>query len=126
MPFLDVVKSILNLEPPKPTVALITLQSFSPEDLPKGFFNVETASGAKSLGYKGSFVTYDCGETVVDGARRVTLDKKRDELPTVKLDYRGQGANVVNGHSIIETDSFENDETVSWSGSPQSSGVIWR
>ena len=47
MPFLDVVKSILNLEPPKPTMALITVNSFSPEELPLGFFNVITRSGKK-------------------------------------------------------------------------------
>jgi hypothetical protein len=126
MPFLDTMKSILNLAPPKPSTPLVVVSSFDPDELPQGFFNVETASGKKSLGWNGSFVTYDCGETVVDGARRVTLDKKRDELPTVKLDYRGQGANVVNGHSIIETDSFDNDETVSWAGAPPSSGVSWR
>ena len=92
MPFLDVVKSILNLEPPKPTMALITVNSFSPEELPLGFFNVITRSGKKSLGYRGGFVTYDCGKTVVDG-KRVTLDKPLEELPTVKLDYgRTDGA----------------------------------
>jgi hypothetical protein len=122
----DSIKELFNLAPPKPTTALIALRSFSLEDLPQGFFNVETASGKKSLGYNGSFVTYDCGETVVDGARRVTLDKKRDELPTVKLDYRGRGSNTVSGYSVIETDSMESDNEVNWTGQPPSSGVIWR
>jgi hypothetical protein len=124
MPFLDVVKSILNLEPPKPTLKLVVVNSSDNyEELPFGFFNVETASGRKSLGYRGGFVCFDVGETVVDG-KRVTLDKKRDELPTVKLDYRSQSTNVVNGHSIVEIDTDRGE--VSWTGAPPSSGVQLR
>jgi hypothetical protein len=63
---------------------------------------------------------------VVDGARRITLDKKRDELPTVKLDYRSQGSNAVNGRSVIDTEQWENDGEVSWTGVPPSSGVQLR
>jgi hypothetical protein len=127
MPFLDVVKSILNLEPPKPSLALITVNGADElHELPRGFFNVETASGKKSLGYNGAtFYCFDVGETVVDD-KRITLDKPRSELPTVKLDYRGQGSNVVGGHSIIETDTFDSGETVSWSGMPPSGGVQLR
>jgi hypothetical protein len=126
MSFIDFAKSILNLEPPKPLIQLVTVSAFDPEELPFGFFNVLTASGKESLGYRGSFVTYDCGETVVDGARRITLDKKRDELPTVKLDYRSQGSNAVNGRSVIDTEQWENDGEVSWTGVPPSSGVQLR
>jgi hypothetical protein len=122
MPFLDVVKSILNLEPPKPTMALITVNSFSPEELPLGFFNVITRSGKKSLGYRGGFVTYDCGKTVVDG-KRVTLDKPLEELPTVKLDYgRTDGAG---GFRVIETPDDSSGE-VNWVGAPPSPGVLLR
>jgi hypothetical protein len=125
MPFLDVVKSILNLEPPKPTMALITVNSFSPEELPLGFFNVITRSGKKSLGYRGGFVTYDCGTTVVDGAKRITLDKPLEDLPTVKLDY-GR-SNAAGGFRVVETDSPD-DTTgdVNWVGTPPSPGVLLR
>ncbi len=122
MPFLDVVKSILNLEPPKPTMALITVNSFSPEELPLGFFNVITRSGKKSLGYRGGFVTYDCGTTVVDG-KRVTLDKPLEELPTVKLDY-GR-SDVAGAFRVIETPDDSSGE-VTWTGASPSSGVQWR
>ena len=45
MPFLDLVKSILNLEPPKPTLQLVTVNSSDNySELPFGFFNVEAAS----------------------------------------------------------------------------------
>ncbi len=125
MPFLDVLKSILNIEPPKPPIQLVTVSGFDPSELPLGFFNVVTASGRKSLGWNGSFVSYDVGETVVDG-KRITLDKKRDELPTVKLDYRSQSSNTVNGRTVIETDSMESDGEVSWCGAPPSSGVQLR
>lgn len=125
MPFLDLVKSILNLEPPKPTLQLVTVNSSDNySELPFGFFNVEAASGRKTLGYRGSFVTFECGPTVVDGAKRLTLDKKRDELPTVKLDFRSRTSNVVNGHGIIETDT--DDCEVNWTGAPPSSGVQYR
>jgi hypothetical protein len=125
MPFLDTMKTLLNFDPPRPKMGIISINSFSPEDLPKGFFNVETASGKKSLGYNGGFVTYDCGATVVDG-KRITLDKPRAELPTVKLDYRNQNSNVINGTAVIETDLMEGDGEVSWSGAPPSPGVQWR
>jgi hypothetical protein len=112
-------------------------------ELPEGFFNVVTASGKKSLGYNsppmemmlpdihgvirkalvdaGGFRTFDCGETVVVRGKRVTLDKKRDELPTVKLEYKSDNT----GRRFIETDA-DDYEPVSWGGEPPSSGVQWR
>ena len=124
MPFLDLAKAILNLAPPKPSAPIVVVSSFSPEELPLGFFNVITRSGRKSLGYRGGFVTYDCGTTVVDG-KRVTLDKPLEELPTVKLDY-GR-SNVAGGFRVIETDSPD-DTTgeVNWVGAPPSPGVLLR
>jgi hypothetical protein len=122
MSFIELAKSILHLEPPKPSMALITVSSFSPEELPLGFFNVITRSGKKSLGYKGSFVTYDCGTTVVDG-KRVTLDKPLEELPTVKLDY-GR-SDVAGAFRVIETPDDSSGE-VNWTGSAPASGVTWR
>jgi hypothetical protein len=125
MPFLDVMKSILNLDPPKPTMELITVRSFAPDELPEGFFNVVTASGKKSLGYRGGFVSWDVGETVVDGAKRLTLDKPRSDLPTVKLEF-GQ-SNVAGGFKVIDTDTLDTDNSeVNWAGAPPASGVTWR
>jgi hypothetical protein len=154
MPFLDVMKSILHLEPPKPSMEIIVIGGAdSLHGLPQGFFNVETASGKKSLGYNsppsmmmlpdqflvdpatgdrlvrqtlvggGELQTFDCGETVVDRGKRITLDKPRSELPTVKLNYR-RNAHTALGHSIIETDA--DDCEVGWSGAPPSSGVQLR
>jgi hypothetical protein len=123
MSLFDEVKNLLKPEP-LPETQFIVISSFNPEELPLGFFNVVTAAGKTSLGYHGGFVTYDCGETVVDGAKRVTLDKKREELPTVKLDYNRRG---VGDYTIITTDSLEsNDGSVTWDGAPPSSGVQWR
>ncbi|MGB6477161.1 MAG: hypothetical protein WBF04_24165 [Candidatus Sulfotelmatobacter sp.] len=126
MPFLDTMKTLLNLAPPRPKMGIISINSFSPEDLPKGFFRVRTVSGKETLGYSGGFVTYDCGATVVDGAKRLTLDKPLADLPLVELNYRNPNSNVINGTAVIETDSMESDGEVSWSGAPPSPGVTWR
>jgi hypothetical protein len=125
MPFLDVMKSVLNLEPPKPTTRLVVISGADNlHELPRGFFNVECASGRKSLGYNGGFYCFDVGETVVDG-KRVTLDKPRSELPTVKLDFRSSSVQTVMGRSVIETDA-EDYDPVSWEGDQPSSGVQYR
>jgi len=124
MPFLDVVKSILNLEPPRPTTKLIVVNSSANyADLPTGFFRVRTVSGRETLGYNGSFLAWEVGETVVDGARRVTLSVPRAELPLVELDFR-QNTQTVMGHSVIETDTDDCD--VNWCGAPPSSAVQLR
>jgi hypothetical protein len=126
MPFLDTMKSILNLEPPKPTLKLVTINSAENlHELPLGFFNVECASGRKSLGYNGSFYCFDVGETVVDG-KRITLDKPRAELPTVKLDFTKRDSSIVAGCTVIDTDSIDSDGTVLWDGMPPLDGVPWR
>ena len=125
MSFIDVASSILNLEPPKPTLQLVVIASAENlHELPKGFFNVETASGKKSLGWNGTFYCYEVGETVNDYGKRITLDKPRSELPTVKLDFRRDSQTVM-GHGVIETDA-EDYDPVSWAGDPPSSGVQWR
>jgi hypothetical protein len=119
------IKTLFDREPPRPKMGLISISSFDPEEMPLGFFNVETASGRKSLGYRGGFSSYDVGETVVDGGKRITLDKKREELPTVKLPY-GQHQSA-GGHTVLDTESLEsNDGEVSWDGAQQLDGVQWR
>ena len=125
MPFLDVVRNILNLEPPKPATRLVVVSSSANySELPTGFFRVRAASGRETLGYNGSFLAWEVGETVVDGAKRVTLDKSRAELPLVELNFRSQCSETVMGHSFIETDTDGGE--VSWGGMPPSSGVQLR
>lgn len=114
MSFMDTVKNILNIEPPSPTLQLVVINSADNlAELPRGFFNVIAKSGRKSLGYNGSWWSFDVGETVVDGMR-ITLDKPRLELPTVKLDFRSQNAQTVMGHAVIEVDAGDCD--VEWDG----------
>ena len=86
--------------------------------LPKGFFRCLTASGVETLGYNGSFLAWKVGETVVDGNRRVILDKPRTELPIVKLAFASQqsdGVQRVLGHRLLDTaelgDQFDGNFT---------------
>ncbi len=127
MSFFSSVKNMLR--PPSqatPSITFITgVESYG--ELPQGFFRVEFASGRKSLGWNGSFLCWDVGETVVDG-QRITLDKPRSELPLVKLSFARQtdGVQRVGGQSLIETDSLEQDNgAVSWGGQKPSDGVAW-
>jgi hypothetical protein len=79
-------------------------------NLPNGFFNVETISGKKTLGFRGLTGTYfDCGTVVVDGAERHALSIPRDQLPTVKLDYgRQQSDRLLDTSELDEFDgNFE-------------------
>jgi hypothetical protein len=128
MPFLDTVKSILQLEPPKPTMKLITMTGGADyAELPQGFFNVEGASGRKTLGFNcPSFLCWEVGETVVVGRDRVTLDKPRSELPTVRLNFRNQ-TDEIGGHGIIDTDTLDaSDGTVGYSGTnAPRDGATW-
>lgn len=128
MSFFNSVKSML--QPPSqatPSITFITgVDSYG--ELPQGFFRVETASGTKSLGYKGSFVCFDCGETVVDG-QRITLAVPRESLPVVRLNFARQteGVQQVGLHSVVETDALEADDgAVVWDGAKPSDGVGWR
>ncbi len=89
------------------------------ESVPVGFFRVRTASGKESLGYRGSFISWKVGPTVVDGAQRVTLTTPREELPLVELNYQRpaqDGVQYVGGASVIDTDTLDGDTGVSWAG----------
>lgn len=126
MSFINSVKSLLRTEPQATVITITSTDDYS--EAPVGFFNVETASGTKSLGYKGSFLCWNCGTTVVDGSRRVTLDVPRESLPTVKLDFQRatEGVQHIGGASIIETDALDGDtSTVAWAGTPYRDGVEW-
>lgn len=95
-------------------------------ELPQGFFRVETASGAKSLGYNcPAMLCWQVGTTVVVGSKRITLDKPLDELPLVKLHFAKQeeGIQRVGGVGVIDTDSLDGGTSVVWAGSPQCDGV---
>jgi hypothetical protein len=99
-------------------------------ELPQGFFRVETASGAKSLGYNcPTMLCWQVGTTVVVGRDRITLDKPLEELPLVKLNFRSsaQGIQQVGSTGIIDTDDLDNnDGTVGWNGAPPQNGVAYR
>jgi hypothetical protein len=74
--------------------------------IPRGFFQVITASGKESLGYRGTFTTFDCGTTVVDGKERHSLSIPRDQLPIVKLNFSSQqsdGTQTVRGVKLMDT-----------------------
>jgi hypothetical protein len=128
MSFFNSVKSML--QPPSqasPSITFITgVDSYG--ELPQGFFRVQSASGKESLGYNGSFLCWDCGNTVVDG-KRITLAVPRESLPVVRLNFskRTEGVQQVGSGTIIETDSLEPDNgAVVWDDLKPSDGVGWR
>lgn len=130
MSIIDTVKSLLSPSAPSTTFATITINGpVDYEDLPKGFFNVETASGRKSLGYNGGFLSWQVGSVIVDGGQRLAAPENRAELPTVKLNYQrpqSDGVQHFAGASVIDTDTLEGDSTVVWSGDEPAYGVPWR
>jgi hypothetical protein len=128
MSFFRSVKNMLQPQQ-RSAVSFITVTSTDNYgELPQGFFRVEAASGRKSLGYKGSFVSFDCGNTVVDG-ERITLTVPRESLPVVKLNFARQteGVQQVGSHSVVDTDALDGDNgAVVWDGAKPSDGVGWR
>ena len=103
--------------PPKAATQVIAVNgggAVSASDLPRGFFRVQ-AGDKKTLGYNGSFYCLNCGATVVDGGKRITLEAFLDErkisyeeLPLVKLPgKRATGAPRIGGHSFVDTGSFD-------------------
>jgi len=98
------------------------------ESIPLGFFRVVTALGKESLGYRGSFISWRVGKTVVDGAQRHTCETPLSELPTVRLNYqRSQYGDVqIGGCRVIDTDSLDADRSVVWDGAPPANGVGYR
>jgi flagellar basal body rod protein FlgG len=127
MSIVETIKSFLA--PSSPAMRVVTVNS--PVDyaaLPQGFFNVVTHSGKVSLGYNGSFVSWNVGETVVDGGRRVTLSVPKSELPTVRLNFQKptqDGAQHVGGVTVLDTDALEEDSAVVWTGQSPRSGIEW-
>ena len=110
-------------------VNIITINSAANyEGLPKGFFNIQTASGKKYLGYNGGFLAWSVGAFVVDGGKRIAAPENRAELPTVVLNFQKtqNGVQHIAGHSIIETDALDGDNsTVIWEGKEPPSGIGW-
>ena len=129
MSFFSSVKNMLR--PPSqatPAITFITgVESYG--ELPQGFFRVEFASGRKALGYKGSFISFDCGNTVVDG-ERITLTVPRETLPVVKLNFSKPTPGVlqqVGGASVVDTDALDGDNgDVVWDGARPADGPVWR
>jgi len=96
------------------------------EELPLGFFRVETATNKESLGYRNTtgWLSWNCGETVVDGDNRVTLSVPRESLPLVRLNFRGQSAGTVVGDQrIIDTDDLSWNGEVEYDGGRIREGV---
>ena len=122
---MNIIEQVKSFFQPK----VITINSAANyEGLPKGFFNVVTASGKKSLGYNGGFLAWSVGAFVVDGGKRIAAPENREELPTVILNFTRpqQGVQHVGGCSVIDTDSLDNDSAVMWDGAEPASGVPWR
>ncbi len=121
----NIIEQVKSFLQPK----VITINSAANyEGLPKGFFNVQTASGKKYLGYNGGFLAWSVGAVVVDGGKRIAAPENREELPTVILNFTRpqQGVQHVAGHSIIETDALDGDNsTVIWEGKEPPSGIGW-
>jgi hypothetical protein len=80
-------------------------------NLPQGFFNVITASGKETLGFRGRTGTsFNCGTTIVDGAERHSLSIPRDQLPVVRLNFSSQqsdGVQQVRGHRLLDTSELD-------------------
>jgi hypothetical protein len=129
MSIIDTVRSFLAPSAPSTTFATITVNSaVDYAELPKGFFNVETASGKKSLGYNGSFLSWRVGSVVADGGKRIAAPENRADLPTVRLNFQRpqcDGVQHVAGCSVIDTDSLDGDSSVIWDGAKPQSGVNW-
>jgi hypothetical protein len=127
MPFLDVLKDAFNFALPAPAKKIITINSGANyAELPQGFFRVETRSGKQTLGYNGGFLSWDAGETVVDGGFRITLNTPRADLPLVKLNFSKQrldGVQQVGGRSIVDTDVLDDDGAIAWAGAAPRDGV---
>ena len=129
MSILSTLKSFLAPSAPATTFATITINSaMDYEGLPRGFFNVETPSGKKSLGYNGGFLSWRVGAVLVDGGKRISAPENREELPTVRLNFQRpqcDGVQHVAGCSVIDTDSLDGDTGVVWDGAKPASGVAW-
>lgn len=110
-------------------VKVITINSAANyEGLPKGFFNVQAASGKKYLGYNGGFLAWGVGAFVVDGGKRIAAPENRAELPTVILNFQKtqNGVQHIGGCSVIDTDALDGDNsTVIWEGKEPPSGIGW-
>jgi len=126
MSIVDTIKSFLA--PSSPAMRVVSINSAVDYNaVPFGFFNVR-ANEKESLGYRGSFLAWRVGETVVDGGSRVTLSVPRYELPTVVLNFQKaaqDGAQHVGGCTVIDSDTLDGDTAVTWAGQPQRSGVEW-
>ena len=76
---MNIIQQSMFLQPK----VITTNSAANYEGLPKGFFNVQAASGKKYLGYNGGFLAWGVGAFVVDGGKRIAAPENREELPTV-------------------------------------------
>jgi hypothetical protein len=126
MSIVETIKSFLA--PSSPAMRVVSINSAVDYNaVPFGFFNVR-ANDKESLGYRGGFLAWRVGETVVDGGSRVTLSVPRSELPTVVLNFQKpapDGVQRVAGCSVVDTDTLDGDTAVTWAGQQPRSGVQW-
>ena len=122
---LDDIKNFLA--PKTSERRFITVTSYAAFDnVPMGWFRVETVSGKQTLGYRGvNGFCFDVGRTVVDGAKRVTLEVPVSELPLVKLNFQKPNSTSAFGRTILDTDELDSDGTVNWQGAEPRNGVEW-
>lgn len=125
MSIVETIKSFLA--PSSPAMKTVTINSGADyAELPQGFFNVIALSRQISLGYNGGFLSWNVGETVVDGGRRVSLGVPKGELPTVRLNFQKptqDGSQFVGGVTVVDTDTLESDSAVTWTGQKVRAGV---
>ena len=107
---LENLKSFFQPKPRSTTFVEVS-SALDLNNLPNGFFNVETASGKKTLGFRGlTGTSFNVGSTVVDGAERHSLSIPRDQLPTVKLNFSSQqsdGVQTVRGRNLLDTSELD-------------------
>ena len=90
----------------------------APGQLPEGFFRVE-ARGRETLGWSGTWFSYDVGRAVNDHGKTITLSAFLDErkhrtiadLPLVRLNFTRQTPGVMqaNGRGLLDTDAMPGD-----------------
>jgi hypothetical protein len=93
-------------------VKFVTVESAVNYDkIPMGFFNVETARGRKTLGFRDANLTsFDCRSPVWTGSKTETLSVPRETLPTVKLNFpdnRLDGVQTIKGRNLMDISSFD-------------------
>lgn len=124
----DKLKALFQTPSTSTTFARTSGEASVYDNLPSGFFIVETANGKQSLGYydpQTKHHEWPVGTTVVVGGRRITLDPDAN-LPTVKLAFMREqpGVTRVSNRRLLDTDSMDWDGEVKWDGGKPNDGWV--